>query len=362
MSYKRSSGAVGWTVFAIILAALVVFFAFVTDGFRNWDAKTWFKPQEEQPETPPAVDGDGKDLTSGEVHEMPRAMVFRMAEALSADASQPSSVTLTATVKPAYADNKTVSWSVAFVNPSATWASGKKATDYVTVTPESDGSATATVSCKKDFGAQIKVVVQSRDNADAKAECTVDFAKRIKSVSRTLTSLDKTANYTLGSGQSMVDVNYLKSSGSFTGSDTFVYTDYTVEDTFAVSITQDLESLFKQSFVDLANTDYGLSNVNFPSGSKSVSDFSAFACPTAILMNYYFPASSNPSLTAAQIDTLALKVLKTSETVERVFIKYSFTYTGKYSTFTYNNVIRFNAASLIAGVTDIELDNTVIIF
>lgn len=92
-------------------------------------------------------------------------------------------VTLTATVLPETATDKTVDWAVAFVNPSSEWASGKTATDYVTVTPSSDGAATATVQCLEDFGAQIVVTATSRDNPEATAQCTVDFAQKLVSTS-----------------------------------------------------------------------------------------------------------------------------------------------------------------------------------
>lgn len=76
---------------------------------------------------------------------------------------------------PAEAVNKKVDWSVSFKNANSTWAAGKKVTDYVTVTPTSDGSLTATVANLGEFGEQIKITVTSRDNPTAKAECTVDY-------------------------------------------------------------------------------------------------------------------------------------------------------------------------------------------
>ena len=90
-----------------------------------------------------------------------------------------SAYTLTATVEPANAPDKAVDWSVAFVNPSSSWATGKTVTDYVTVTPTSDGALTATVQCLQAFGEQIKVTVTHRNNEKATASCTVDFAKKL---------------------------------------------------------------------------------------------------------------------------------------------------------------------------------------
>ena len=89
-----------------------------------------------------------------------------------------SAYTLTATITPSDAGNKAVDWTVAFKNGSSTWATGKTVTDYVTVTPTSEGSLTARVECKAAFGTQIVVKATSRDNAEASATCTADYQQR----------------------------------------------------------------------------------------------------------------------------------------------------------------------------------------
>lgn len=126
-------------------------------------------------ELPPVMDGDGNELVEEKIYELPKAMVFTK----SAAAQNSASVTLQATVLPDNAANKKVDWSVSFKNPSATWAQNKEATDYINVTPSSDGSTLATVTCQLDFGAQILITVTSRDNTDAKATCTVDYARKL---------------------------------------------------------------------------------------------------------------------------------------------------------------------------------------
>ena len=90
--------------------------------------------------------------------------------------------TLTATIEPENASNKAVDWSVEFVDPSSSWASGKSVTDYVTVTPTSDGALTATVANLGAFGEQIKVTVTSRDNPEATAECMVEYQQKFESL------------------------------------------------------------------------------------------------------------------------------------------------------------------------------------
>lgn len=86
---------------------------------------------------------------------------------------------LTATVEPVYSGEKEFDWSIKFQNASSSWASGKTVTDYVTVTPTSDGANTATVECKQAFGEKIIVTCTSRDYAGLSATCTVDYAQRI---------------------------------------------------------------------------------------------------------------------------------------------------------------------------------------
>lgn len=77
--------------------------------------------------------------------------------------------TLTATVLPATATNKKVDWTVA-------WGSGQTGTvtDYVTVTPTSDGSTTASVKCYQAFTGNIVVTVTTRESGYT-AECIVTF-------------------------------------------------------------------------------------------------------------------------------------------------------------------------------------------
>lgn len=100
-------------------------------------------------------------------------------EANGVSAQAESAYTLTATITPADAANKKLNWTVAFKNASSTWATGKTVTDYVTVTPSSDGALTAVVENKAAFGEQILVKATSRDNASATASCTVEYEQRV---------------------------------------------------------------------------------------------------------------------------------------------------------------------------------------
>ena len=116
-----------------------------------------------------AVDDSGTAMYDGPTYEMPRALKF-----FGASPNSNKTVRLTAMIEPASASDKSVDWSVSFVNPSSTWATGKTATDYVTVTPTSDGALTADVHFIANFGEQILVTVASREVSSVTASCTVD--------------------------------------------------------------------------------------------------------------------------------------------------------------------------------------------
>ena len=180
MAYRNHSNKVWTAVLAVLLAIVIAGAAalvgFLSDGFKNWDK---FKDEEQVEQTDETA--DGAVISDGVSHGI-KLMAARaqLDEPQGADTSDTASTyVLTATVEPNYAANKAVDWSVAFVNASSEWATGKTVTDYVTVTPESDGALKATVKCLKAFGEQIKVTVTSRDNADASASCLVDYKQKL---------------------------------------------------------------------------------------------------------------------------------------------------------------------------------------
>lgn len=119
-----------------------------------------------------------------EVYKMPKSLNFSIARN-AAVAGHTASVTLTATVTPVEATNKKVDWSVAW--GSAPTNGDKAVTDYVTVSPNSDGSTTATVTCKKAFGDdKIIVTVTTRDGGFT-ATCTVSYVGAPTSITITPT-------------------------------------------------------------------------------------------------------------------------------------------------------------------------------
>lgn len=106
------------------------------------------------------------------------------------------SKTLTATVYPATAENTLVDWSVAWGDSSNT----ATVTDYVTVTPSSAGSKTATVTCKKAFTGNIIVTVTTRENGYS-ASCIVTYLGIPTDVTLSGTLTESSGTFNMGIGQ-----------------------------------------------------------------------------------------------------------------------------------------------------------------
>ena len=173
---KREQSQINWKILSLILSALLivswVFFAIAySTDFLYRSVLTEYTDVAGKP-----IDGNG-DVMDGDICAMPSAMAFRSAQSLDGEEAY-DSVVLNATVSPDTATDKSLDWSVEFADPASEWANGKNVTDYVTVTPQSDGSSTATVQCLQPFGEQIIITAASRQTPAANAVCVADFYAR----------------------------------------------------------------------------------------------------------------------------------------------------------------------------------------
>lgn len=159
----------------IVLLLATIGIAIPSKGFTDW-SKFKKNPQVEQPDKPGEEQKPGTDDVV--IEQIEASGILLSAAIASADESGVTQ-RFTATITPSDATNQQVNWSVAFKNAGSEWANGKNISDYVTVTPTSDGSLYADVTCKAAFGEQIILTVTSRDNAEAKATATVDYRKKV---------------------------------------------------------------------------------------------------------------------------------------------------------------------------------------
>ena len=152
----------------------------------------FIQPNEEKPDEQTEVqqaavmDGEGNAMDADTVYAMPAAMSFSAASLAQARAhfDEPSTTTtvssdesvdvrIEAYVRPDDAANKKVDFSVSW--GTAPTHGSEPVENYLTVTPDSDGSTTATVSCKKAFGDDTILITVTTREGGYTATCTVTF-------------------------------------------------------------------------------------------------------------------------------------------------------------------------------------------
>lgn len=397
------------TIVALVLVAILSIGLLCALFIQPNEEKQEEKPAE-QTEQAAVIDGEGNAMVSGTTYAMPARMVFATTAAEASNASE--GITLTATIYPDSAENKAVDWDVSFVNPSSSWASGKDVSDYVTVTPASDGALTANVNCLKAFGEQIKITVTSRANVNAKAECTLDYARRI--LDTALYSADRdTYPLEFGSDEVLVDLvipsyeDFISSlhdgtlwagdygsiwifAGELTPEEqndpwiswadedisrTFRFSDYTIKDNLvggysnstsgeyvpeiesSCVVARDLRDIYSNFAIEVSRTVHGgavfsfdmLFGDNFVFGNN----------PLAILaaQDKWEGFASFPDFTAElYYDYMEQFVSWFQENPDTPIAEYTLTYTGKYSTFTRHYTFRYNPESVEMPVVSLELD------
>ena len=342
----------GYKILSIFLAAVLVIAAITELILWQMDYIVFQNPKEatEQEDGGAPIDENGEELpTGGEATAMPKAMTFRSAAALDGE-TEYDTVTLTATVLPENATNKSVEWSVRFKNASSAWASGKTVTDYITVTPESDGANKAAVQCLQDFGEQIEVVATSRDNASASAVCTVDFAKRIEDIKIY-------GHYISMSGISVKSPNAVATwMGNLdsTGNDCWFsieYSDYTIDDFVSFETTHIL-SLYSGRTESPNDDGIGFYVVD---GAPL---YMSFESDTKI------PALSQYLVGGIHHETLDKDAVNAwiyshgDEDGYVYLLSYAATIEGEYSSFSFEVPIRFMASSFKVAAQSVELDQT----
>ena len=211
--HKRSD-TVKWvlSLFAFILVGVML--AGIILGW--FDKKDELPVGEEQTEQAAVTDGEGNAMDEDTVYPMPEKMSFSaaaFAEPLAqfgeptgtVTSEQSVDVRIEAYVYPESAANKEVDFSVTWGN--APTHGSEEVTNYLTVTPDSDGSTTATVSCKKAFGDDTIIITVTTREGGYTATCTVTFtgiASGIEITSSTATKKSTSARgeyYELGTSK-----------------------------------------------------------------------------------------------------------------------------------------------------------------
>lgn len=336
-------------ILAVLFIGAVVFLGVVTEGFKNWDTSTWFKKDEEAPLPPVEGSGvtdiDGNELDGATVHALPERMVFYSPSALSSTAQD--GISLIAIITPDDADNQLVDWAVVWVETQS-----GTVTDYVTVTPDSDGSLTAKVKCLQPFDKKIKVVVTSRDNPEAKIECVLDYAQRLTDISLNLeTKTGGTVKATTGADGSIsmtwvYDVNTY--SYVVPKEKSPKYSKYTVTDMFSFTYkyrgTQDFVTAVSAAGFE-TDSNATTAQVISSSGMPWEWEFPSIVMSDTGYVMY--------TATNGGANSIARELKKLSGDVVLAYI--DVTATGVYSTFTKSIPIKVSQSALKIGVESVSL-------
>lgn len=309
--------------------------------------------------TAPEQEGGGTVITEGEGNGIKLMSVKISPENYAEYGISPLADTayqLTATIVPENATDKTVDWAIAWAvppqhsggtigdeDPGSVWAMGKTVTDYVTVTPTSDGALTANVECLKDFGAQVKVTVTSRDNSEVKANCLVDYTQKLQGVKATFGFTVLTDGMTKSFD--------LSQSGQPIESWTFDYTTsaYTIEDHYVTMVTLSFSEEGVSALESAIGAEFTWENDNISGGMP--------AFDKTFFDRVFVTADGAVSENAEQYNKL-VAALSSGVTLFEAEV---FT-AGDYGTKTDVYEIKVVSDGLKIRVEDMELDDTNIIF
>lgn len=265
---------------------------------------------------------------------------------------------LTATLAPDCAADKRVDFSVAWVNASSTWATGKTVTDYVSITQATDGALTALLTCTQAFGEQIKVTASARSNPSAQATCTLDYAKRVSASSVHLAIGDFSVQSFSGIYE-RIKWSYSNSyaEGTYYADSiytTALYSAYTVEDDFSnVVVTIKPTDAYKSAFSEkheLKNYFHNTTKCYLDAfGKDAVSNDYGFLAygNTLPLIGITAVYDGNYDATEEEIaawQSAAYAALKTLG--EQPFLEITVTAEGQYSSFSQTKYVYADTSSL----------------
>ncbi len=193
---KVLSGIVAALLVLVISASVILGVGFGVYG-KNVD--DWFKPKQdnnpEQSEQPEQPSEDEK------IESEARIMLYSGAAVQAADGTV--SQTLTAIITPDDAPNKAVDWAIKWSDDAP--LKDKNISEYITVTPTSDGALTATVTARKSFRGSTAVITVTTREGQYTASTAVTYDGIPSSLSLNTTGLSKKSG--VNNFQYIVSVN-----------------------------------------------------------------------------------------------------------------------------------------------------------
>lgn len=329
------------TLIVIVLIAATVAIGFFSSGFRNWTKEDWENVWNETFEALPEDAGNDPEIEESAI-------------SLNMSASE-GSVSVSATITPSTASNKKVDWALSWKNASSSWANGKNVTDYVSVTPDSDGSLTATVKALKAFSEQIILTCTARENANIKSTCSIDYSKKIVDIAVSIQkdgSAVEALEWTNDGNTYDIVLDTTFSEGTVEYSYNYNYT-LEATDTFISSVQQTyLGSLNGETTqINLVSkTKYNLPELKIKTSYDN-------------LTGSYLYFSNGATATSEKVYMTAVNLFKSDvESFVGSMFNFTISASNDYSTFEKTISLLSNGANFSVSVEDVTLSDSSIIF
>lgn len=358
-NYKRSGGnGFGLKLFAAITSLLLAA-SVITTGVCFGTGRWQVAPDEPVQEQPDEEAGGGAVIGEGEANGI--SMMSTLIDPADyadygVNALAETAGTITATITPSNATDKSLDWSVAWANASSSWATGKTVTDYFTVTPSSDGATTANWQCLKGFSEPIVVTATSRSNPDVSGTVNVDYVKRVTSLTAAFSATELKFETTYN-----VTFTPVYSEGTLQGTVTsYTNADIQLTEGFKDAIEAKMKDGYAETltYYDPAKFTYDSEEQTFTFGSTITNPFLAFANTSAPKPGFGDPADK---ITATKVRddfnnsfTLAAGDYDDTQAIFTIDYVYSYNDT-QYSTGTASINLKFDTEDLIVTVTGIDL-------
>ena len=172
--YNEKSNKIRWiaviTAFVLILAGVISSLV-ITIGNKSIEAKV-------ADDTKAAIEPTENPVSDENISPVALKM-SKSFTTYAANGQQTVSKTITATVMPVDAPDKSVDWSIKWCTP----IEGKDISEYLTLTPESDGSLTATITALKGFEGGSAYVTATTRVGGFTATCLIMYDGKPESLS-----------------------------------------------------------------------------------------------------------------------------------------------------------------------------------
>lgn len=341
---------IAFTLIAVLFVGVIGSFIYVNrniTGTTETPETEVTNPVEENPEAPLAND-------FSTVIESTSMLRLASGPAMAA-ADNSVTKTITATVNPD-SSTSSISWNLAFANPSSTWATGKNISDYVELGyPNAEDTRVVTLTCKQAFGEQMILTATANMDSTKSATCTIDYYKRIVGYNKTGSSALFTGNkitaenvYSFGTFPASIDPR-AGSAVHMNYGEVYTYSDYTKDNTATVKFYVQASASLKAQFTAASNY-------------VEVADLSQFYVLEALTgLDIYSTkdGGSTNYLNEGNLNTAANKLRNVSGDFFTLKIEVTYANTGVetfYETFT------LGTSSLPAGVSNVALSSTEVNF